>query len=159
MKINNEIELNEVFLIDVDGVNLGKVSLKEALRKAEEYDLDLVLVSEETCRMFNYEKFLYSKSKEKKVKPISNKEIKFTLGIAEADFNLKIKKILELNVKYSVTVKVIVVGRQKEEMGMNFMKKILGILWAGEKEISSSGKVLSVYFNVGEIKWLDMNIL
>lgn len=152
MKINNEIELSEVILIDVDGTNLGKVSLEDALAKADKYELDLVLVSEETCRMFNYEKFLYTKSKEKKVKSAGTKEIKFGLGIAEGDFNLKIKKILELNAKNNVIVKVIVVGRQNGEVGINFMKKILTILFADGKEISSSGKTLSAYFNVGEIR-------
>jgi translation initiation factor IF-3 len=66
-RINNEIRVKEVRLIGADGGNVGVVSLEEALKLAQEADLDLVEVAPNSdppvCRILDYGKFLYEKAK------------------------------------------------------------------------------------------------
>lgn len=78
----------EVRLTGLEGEQLGIVSLREALEKAEEAGVDLVEISPNAeppvCRIMDYGKFLYEKSKsskeqKKKQKVIEVKEIKFRL--------------------------------------------------------------------------------
>ena len=88
-KINDEITAQEVRLTGVDGEQIGIVSLNEAIKQAEEASLDLVEISPNAeppvCRIMDYGKFLYEKSKatkeqKKKQKVIQVKEIKFRPG-------------------------------------------------------------------------------
>ena len=76
------------------------MSLREALEKAEEAGVDLVEISPNAeppvCRIMDYGKFLYEKSKsskeqKKKQKVIQVKEIKFRPGTDEGDYQVKPK--------------------------------------------------------------------
>ncbi|TFH37318.1 MAG: translation initiation factor IF-3 [Anaerolineales bacterium] len=66
-RINEEIRVKDVRLIGADGGNVGVVSLEEALKLAQEADLDLVEVAPNSdppvCRILDYGKFLYEKAK------------------------------------------------------------------------------------------------
>jgi len=66
-RINEEIRVSEVRLIGPDGQNVGVVPIAEALRIAQEANLDLVEVAPNTvppvCRVLNFGKFLYEKAK------------------------------------------------------------------------------------------------
>lgn len=66
-RINNEIRAREVRLIGPDGNNVGVVSLDEALKIANDAELDLVEVAPNSeppvCRVLDYGKFLYEKAK------------------------------------------------------------------------------------------------
>ncbi|MBU5900342.1 translation initiation factor IF-3, partial [Vibrio cholerae O1] len=65
-RINGEIRAQEVRLTGLDGEQIGIVSLREALEKAEEAGVDLVEISPNAeppvCRIMDYGKFLYEKS-------------------------------------------------------------------------------------------------
>ncbi|MGA2113082.1 MAG: translation initiation factor IF-3 [Anaerolineales bacterium] len=65
--MNEAIRVRQVHLIGADGNNVGVVTIQEALRIAREANLDLVEVSPTAdppvCRVLNYGKFLYEKSK------------------------------------------------------------------------------------------------
>ena len=76
-------------MIDQDGEQAGIVSIQQALDMAEQAALDLVEISPNAeppvCRIMNYGKFLYEKSKtakeqKKKQKVVQVKEIKFRPG-------------------------------------------------------------------------------
>lgn len=120
-KVNDQIRSTFVFLIDQNGVSLGKKHIKEALRLASEVGLDLVEVafnekeSVPICKIIDYGKLRYEKTKSKgKKSSIQNKEIKIGVNIAEHDLNIKInqmKKFLAKGtiVKYSLQLK----GREK----------------------------------------------
>ena len=60
-KINNQINVPELRVVDALGVNIGVVSREEALKKAEDAGLDLVLVSEKAippiAKIIDYGKF------------------------------------------------------------------------------------------------------
>lgn len=103
-RINNEITIPKTRLTDIDGKQIGVVSLEEALKQAEELDLDLVEISPNSnppvCRIMNYGKFLYEKNKstkeqKKKQKVIHTKEIKFRPSTDEGDYQIKLRNIIK----------------------------------------------------------------
>ena len=97
-KLNHEIK-NKKIRLSGDGFNGEIVTLKEALDKANDLDLDLVLVSENNdigiCKIMNYEKFLYAQSKNDKPKVLELKEIKVGPNTSENDLTYRIKQISE----------------------------------------------------------------
>ncbi|MGB5985304.1 MAG: translation initiation factor IF-3 [Desulfobacterales bacterium] len=68
--MNESIRAKEVRLIDADGSNVGVVPLSEALRRAEQAELDLVEVAPNAdppvCRVLDHGKFLYERAKKEK---------------------------------------------------------------------------------------------
>ncbi|MGP1959803.1 MAG: translation initiation factor IF-3 [Arsenophonus sp. NC-TX2-MAG3] len=102
-RINTEIRASEVRLTGLDGEQIGIISLKESLKKAEEAGVDLVEISPNAeppvCRIMDYGKFLYEKSKslkeqKKKQKVIQVKEIKFRPGTDEGDYQVKLRNLI-----------------------------------------------------------------
>ncbi|HSB65057.1 MAG TPA: translation initiation factor IF-3 [Anaerolineales bacterium] len=69
-RINEAIRVKEVRLIGADGGNVGVVSIQEAIRLANEADLDLVEVAPNSeppvCRIMDFGKFLYEKTKKER---------------------------------------------------------------------------------------------
>ncbi|MBT79071.1 MAG: translation initiation factor IF-3, partial [Alteromonadaceae bacterium] len=101
-RINDEIRAREVRLIGKDGEQIGVVSLAEAMQTAEEATLDLVEISPNAeppvCKVMDYGKFLFEKSKaqkeqKKKQKQIQVKEIKFRPGTDEGDYQVKLRNL------------------------------------------------------------------
>ncbi|WP_185955996.1 translation initiation factor IF-3 [Melghirimyces algeriensis] len=115
--INEAIRAREVRLIDQDGNQLGIKPLREALRLAQEADLDLVNVAPKAkppvCRIMDYGKYRYEQSKRekearKKQKTIQVKEIRFSPSIEEHDINTKlrnVKKFLNKGDKVKLTIR------------------------------------------------------
>ncbi len=99
-QINEEILDSEVRLISEDGEQLGIMSSAEALRIAEEHEMDLVKIAPNSnppvCRIMDYGKFRFEQTKkEKEAKKnqhvIDIKEIRMGPSIGENDFNTKLK--------------------------------------------------------------------
>ncbi len=69
-RVNELIRSPEVRLIGPDGDNIGVISVKEALRIAQEAELDLVEVAPNAeppvCRVMDYGKFLYERTKKER---------------------------------------------------------------------------------------------
>lgn len=100
MNVNEKIRSKEVRLIDSNGDQLGVKSRQEALDIAKTRELDLVMVAPNAkppvCRIMNYGKYRYEQQKKekearKKQKVINVKEVRFTPGIGEHDFNTKLR--------------------------------------------------------------------
>lgn len=135
-RINQQITANEVRLISDDGKMLGVVKIKEALRKAEEADLDLVEISPTAeppvCRIMDFSKYYYQKEKKvkearKKKHEVEIKEIKFGPNTEEHDYNFKknnaIKFLKQHNkVKFTVRFR----GRQMahKELGYDVLERL-----------------------------------
>lgn len=99
-KINDKITAQQVRLIGDNIETPTVVSLREALRMAEEEGLDLVEISPKAdppvCRIVDYQKFLYQqkkKAKEIKAKAVKVvvKEIRFGPNTDDHDYNFKLK--------------------------------------------------------------------
>lgn len=102
--LNQQIRASEVRCVGDDGMQYGIISRNEALRKADELGLDLVLISPNAnppvCKIMDYGKFKYQQEKKqkeakKKQKIIEIKEIKLSVKIAQNDINYKIKQARE----------------------------------------------------------------
>ena len=121
--LNKEIRLSEVRLPEE-----GVIRLSEALRLAEEQDMDLVLMSENNgigiCRIMNYEKFIYEKSKKPKNKALDVKEIKLGPNTAENDLTYRAKHIIEF-LKKGHKVKVTLQFRGREMMHIDKGKALM----------------------------------
>ena len=117
LPINGQIRAKEVQLIGVQGEKLGVVSIRDAMQKAEEANLDLVLVSPNAtpvvCKIMNYGKYKFEQAKKekeakKKQKVLEIKEIRVTPNIEKHDFEFKCrnaKKFLEDGNKVKITVR------------------------------------------------------
>ncbi|GAB1366145.1 hypothetical protein MASR1M36_10160 [Candidatus Cloacimonadaceae bacterium] len=158
-RINNQIDADKVRLIGSDGKQIGVVTLREALRRAEEADLDLVEISPNVeppvCRILDFSKYYFEKEKKakearKKQHEVEVKEIKFGPNTEEHDFNFKknnaIKFLKQHNkVKFTVRFR----GRQMahKELGYRVLDKLkaeLGHIADVDSEPVSDRNLLSM---------------
>ena len=114
-RINRRITAPVVRVVG-DNVEPAIMHLKEALRMAEEKELDLVEISPSAnppvCKIIDYGKYRYEQQKRekesrKKQKTFDIKEVKLRPGIEEHDFNVKFKnavRFLEDGDKVKVTI-------------------------------------------------------
>jgi translation initiation factor IF-3 len=98
--LNNEIKARTVRVVGENIGELGIISIEEALKIAEEQELDLVEISPTAkppvCKVIDYQKFLYQqKKKQKEIKAKTQKvvlkEIRFGPNTDEHDFNFKLR--------------------------------------------------------------------
>ncbi len=103
-RINREITAPEVRLVAENGDQLGIRSVQEALRLAEEANVDLVeiapLAVPPVCKLMDYGKFRYREQKKAheaklKQKQIQVKEIKFRPATDEGDYKIKLQKLID----------------------------------------------------------------
>ncbi len=123
-------------LTGVEGEQLGIVSLREALEKAEEAGVDLVEISPNAeppvCRIMDYGKFLYEKSKsskeqKKKQKVIQVKEIKFRPGTDDGDYQVKLRNLirfLEEGDKAKITLRFRGREMAHQQIGMEVLNRV-----------------------------------
>jgi translation initiation factor IF-3 len=135
-RINEQINVPEVRLIDVDGNQAGIVSTREALRAAEESGLDLVEISPTAkppvCRIMDYGKFLFEANKKqaeakKKQKQIQVKELKFRPTTEEGDYQVKLRNLIRfLNHGDKVKITLRFRGREvaHQELGMKILERL-----------------------------------
>ena len=99
-KINNEIRAKTVRIVGENVQNQGVFTLQEAIKLADELELDLVEISPNAdppvCKIIDYQKFLYQqKKKQKEIKArtakIVVKEIRFGPNTDDHDYNFKLK--------------------------------------------------------------------
>ena len=109
-------------MIGDDGTQIGVMRTDEALRYAQERDLDLVEVAPEArppvCRVLDYSKYKYEQSQKLKAarkhqQQITIREIKFRPKIAEQDYATK-KRHVERFLKHKDKVKITIMFRGRE---------------------------------------------
>ena len=133
LMINEQIRDREVRLIGENGEQLGIMSVREAMKLAEEAELDLVKIAPTAkppvCKIIDYGKYRYElarKEKEarKKQKVVELKEIRLSPNIDSNDLNTKMnaaKKFLSKGDKVKITLRF----RGREMAHMNASKHIL----------------------------------
>ena len=101
-QINQTIRFEKVRLIESDGTMVGIVSVEEARSRAENQDLDLVLISNSpdnpVCRIMDHGKFLFERAKKekdakKRQKVTEVKEMGMKLTIESHDLDVKTKNV------------------------------------------------------------------
>ncbi|HDZ13162.1 MAG TPA: translation initiation factor IF-3 [Bacteroidetes bacterium] len=146
LRINEEITAPQVRVIDENGEQMGVISLEKALKLAEEKELDLVEVAPTArppvCKILNYGKFRYEKSKrdkdqKKKQHVIIVKEVRLRPKIGEHDFLYKMKHAREF-LEAGNRLKVTVMFRGREMVYKEFGYKIINRV---VEELSDISKV------------------
>lgn len=113
--INEQIRFPQIRVIDTDSAQLGVMTPRDAMRIAEEKELDLVLVSDRgdvpVCRIMDYDKWKYQQSKNiGKARPTVVKEVKMGYNIAEHDYQVRVAQAQRFlkggdKVKATITLK------------------------------------------------------
>ena len=131
--VNGQIRFREVRLIGTEGEQLGVMSSQEALKIAEEAELDLVCVAPAAkppvCKIIDYGKYRYEmirrdKEARKKQKIVELKEVRLSSNIDDNDLATKTnaaRKFLEKGNKVKVTLRF----RGREMSHMNQSRYIL----------------------------------
>jgi len=121
-RINERIRVAEVRLIGDDGSQVGVLKIEEALRYAQERELDLVEVAPEArppvCRVLDYSKYKYEQEQKQKAarkhqQQITVREIKFRPKIAQHDYDTKKSHVTRF-LKQQDKVKVTIMFRGRE---------------------------------------------
>jgi translation initiation factor IF-3 len=125
-----------VRLIDADGTQLGVVTIKDALSKADDAGLDLVEISPNAeppvCKILDYGKYKYEMQKKasearKKQKVIETKELKLRPGIDEHDYQVKLRagrRFLEDGNKVKFTLRFRGREMAHQELGMDVLRRM-----------------------------------
>ncbi len=128
--------MSPIRLIGVESEQLGIVSLREALAKAEEADLDLVEIAPQAqppvCRIMDYGKFKYQESKKQheaklKQKQIQVKEVKFRPGTDENDYQVKLRSLVRFlgeGDKAKITLRFRGREMAHQEFGLELLKRV-----------------------------------
>lgn len=133
-------------LIDAEGKQIGIISNRDALKKAQEAELDLVEIvphaKPPVCRIMDYGKFLFEQNKKrnkakKKQKQVQVKEIKFRPSTDEGDYQVKLRNLirfLEEGDKAKVTLRFRGREMAHQDIGRKQLKRV-------EADLSEYGTV------------------
>jgi translation initiation factor IF-3 len=134
--VNNEITDTQVFVIDPTGTSLGVMDTRDALKKAYELELDLIKIDPNKrppiCKIIDFGKYKYDMEKKEKLTAKGAKhelhQIQLNPKCAEADLNVKAKKVIEFltagdDVKFKIQFK----GREMahQEIGEATLESLL----------------------------------
>ncbi len=159
--INQYIRVDNMRVIDEAGAQIGVMSKAEALKKAQEMDLDLVLVAPSAkpavAKIIDFSKFQFQQEKKeqtskKKNKSQELKELRLTPFMADNDLNVRLKRAKKF-LKEGDKVRLVVYfkGRQitKKQFGYDILqqcKQALAEYGEPEAEAKLRGKNLEVVF-------------
>ncbi|HWA54721.1 MAG TPA: translation initiation factor IF-3 [Solirubrobacterales bacterium] len=122
-RINERIRVPKVRLIGADGEQLGVVEINEALKRAQDADLDLVEVAPNSkppvTRLLDYSKYKYEQEQKQKQarkhqQQVNIREIKLRPKIADHDYETK-KGHVERFLRHQDKVKITIMFRGREQ--------------------------------------------
>ena len=158
VRVNEQIRISPIRLIDADGGQVGIVPIEEARQLARDRELDLVEVAATArppvCRIMDYGKYRYRENKKakeakKKQHVIQMKELKLRSKIDEHDLQFKLRHVRRFLEKHS-KVKLTMVFRGREvvhkELGEQVLQKIFN-------------EVTDIAFIEGQIKMEGRNMI
>jgi translation initiation factor IF-3 len=169
-RINERIRVPEVRLIGEDGAQVGVIKIDDALKLAQERDLDLVEVAPEAkppvCRILDYSKYKYEqeqkvKAARKHQQQITVREIKFRPKIAQHDYDTKKGHVMRF-LKQQDKVKVTIMFRGREvthpERGTMILDRLaedLGELAIVEQNPIQDGRNMTMLLAPGRAQTAD----
>jgi translation initiation factor IF-3 len=136
IRVNEQIRVREVRLIDADGGQLGIVPITEALRIADDRELDLVEVAPSVtppvCKILDFGKYRYQLSKKQtQKKNMDVKEVKIRPQITNYDLGLKVRNIRRfLDEGNKAKITMFFKGREiiRPELGMKVFERMTQLL-------------------------------
>lgn len=158
-RVNEQIRVPQVRVIDVDGSNIGVLDTQKAISIAKEKHLDLVEISSKTeppiCKIIDYGKYKYTQEKKEKKQQAHQKktEIKgIRIGLTTSPHDLEIRahqieKFFKEGHKIRVEMKLR--GREKAhgDLAKEKLESFLSMIAGGvrkEEEIKRSPQGISV---------------
>ncbi|MBQ3054387.1 MAG: translation initiation factor IF-3 [Clostridia bacterium] len=160
--INEEIRHKEIRVVGEDGSQLGILPLNEAMRIADEKNLDLVEIAPQAtppvCRIMDYGKYRFDQAKREKEtkknqKIITVKEVRLTPSIDVGDLETKIKQATKF-IKSGDKVKVSLRFRGRElahtEIGAPLLDKFAESfkeIATIEKQAKMEGRSMVMYMS------------
>jgi translation initiation factor IF-3 len=144
-RINERIEAPQVRLIGADGEQIGILSREDALDRAREADLDLVVVAEQAdppvTRLLDYSKYKYeqeqkAKAARKHQQQINVREIKLRPKIADHDYETK-KGHVQRFLRNQDKVKVTIMFRGREQAYPERGRALLHRLFTDVEDIAT----------------------
>lgn len=149
VRINHQIRASELRVIGPNAENYGVMTLGDALRKAEELQLDLIEISPKAvppvAKITDYGKFQYDENKKQKqaksnAKNIEVKSLQVKIGTGDHDLALKAKKASEwLSEGHRIKIDLFLTGRTKY-LDVDFLKDRMERLL----------KLITIDFNVAD---------
>jgi translation initiation factor IF-3 len=139
-RVNKEINAPQVRLIDAEGQQVGILSAREAMERAEADGLDLVEIQPTAdppvCRLMDYGRFRFDQKKKlaearKKQKQVQIKEVKFRPGTDEGDYRVKLRNLtrfLAEGDKAKVTMRFRGREHAHRDLGLNLLRRVEGDL-------------------------------
>jgi len=136
LKVNEQIRVRQVRLIDAEGEQRGILETRDAMRMARELDLDLVLVGEQAqppvAKLLDYGKYRYelqqqTKEARKRSRAQEMKAIKFRIKIDRHDYETKVNHIRRfLKQGHKVKVTIMFRGRERThpELGQDILNRV-----------------------------------
>jgi len=134
-RVNDRIRAPKIRVVGSDGQQLGVMTVRDALLKAQSQGLDLVEIAAQAdppvCKIIDYGKFKYEQAKLKKQKSKSAtrmKEIKLRVGTGQHDYNIKMGRIEGfLDTGHKVRVIIQFKGRENahKDLGFVAMQRII----------------------------------
>jgi translation initiation factor IF-3 len=164
-RINERIRVPQVRLIDDTGQQVGIMRTEDALRRAQEKDLDLVEVAADAkppvVRILDYSKYKYEqaqkqKSARKHQQQINVREIKFRPKIAQHDYDTKKGHVTRfLKARDKVKVTIMFRGREmahpeRGEMILNRLAEDLQDLAVVEQRPQQDGRNMTMMLAPGK---------
>ena len=150
--MNGEIRDREIRVISETGEMLGVMSPREAMRLAEEADLDLVKISPNAvppvCKIMDYGKFKFEQAKKEKEnrrnqKVVEIKEVQLSMTIDVGDLNVKAKQATKfLGEGNKVKVSIRLRGRQMAHA--NLGRDVMNNFFEGLKKIAVIEKPINM---------------
>jgi translation initiation factor IF-3 len=131
------IQAPRLRVVDQDGGQLGILTKQEALRLAEEQELDLVEISPNAdppvAKIVDWGKFNYQRTKQQQknkrnAKTLEMKQMRFGLKISEHDLGVKLKKVTDfLETGHKVKIVIFYRGREMahKDIGFKLAEKII----------------------------------
>ncbi len=135
-RVNEEIRVPQVRLIDAAGEMIGVMSAREALIRAFDAGLDLVEISPNAvppvCKILDYGKYKYEQQKKanearKKQKVVEIKEIKVRPNIDDHDYDVKMRQMkgfIEEGDKVKVTLRFRGREMAHQDLGAKVLERI-----------------------------------
>ncbi len=144
-RVNEEIRVPQVRLIDQDGEMQGVMTARDALLRAYAVGLDLLEISPNAdppvCKILDFGKFKYEQQKKKneakkKQRVIEIKEVKVRPNIDENDYQVKMramKSFIEEGDKVKVTLRFRGREMAHQDIGVKVLERIRADLEAATK--------------------------
>lgn len=147
-RINQEIRVPEVRVIDDQGNPLGVLATHEALKIAEDRELDLIEVNPKAeppvCKLIDYNKFLYQQEKKEqknKSKSAEVKNIRLSVRIGQHDIDVRLNQVAKFFEKgHPVKIDLNLKGRERAHADL--AKEMIETFIIKTREKLGEGKVI-----------------